>query len=189
MTGSHHERASDRCAEALEIVEREDGIRFDIVVMVQGDEPLVHPGMITEAVAPMLADTSILVTNLLGRIDDDAEHQDPNCIKVVCARNGDALYFSRQPIPTRGRVADALGKQICVIPFRRDYLVDYTRLTPTPLEAAESVDMLRILEHGGRVRMVPTIHATYSVDTESDRARAESVMRDDPVYQQIFAES
>src|SRR6185312_1165521 len=145
MTGHHHERASDRCAEALEAVEREDRIRFDIVVMVQGDEPLVHPDMISESVAPMLGDSSILITNLLGHISGDSEFEDRNCIKVVCDRNGDALYFSREPIPTRAKGVNApMGKQICVIPFRRQFLTDYTRLAPTPLEIAESVDMMRV---------------------------------------------
>src|SRR6185503_5429734 len=103
MTGSHHERASDRCAEALAIVEKEDGVRFDIVVMVQGDEPLVYPEMIDEAVGPLLADPTVRITNLLGRISGDEEFEDRNCIKVVIDRAGNALYFSREPIPTRSK--------------------------------------------------------------------------------------
>lgn len=187
MTSSHHERASDRCAEALEIVEKEDGIRFDIVVMVQGDEPLVHPEMLSEALAPMLTDLSIRVTNLLGPIGGDAEFEDRNCIKVVCDCAGDALYFSREPIPTRSKGVNApMGKQICVIPFRRDFLLEYTRMAPTPLEVAESVDMMRVLEHGLSVRMVPTHHGSQSVDTESDRARVEQLMRTDALHRQIF---
>jgi 3-deoxy-manno-octulosonate cytidylyltransferase (CMP-KDO synthetase) len=186
MTGSHHERASDRCAEALEIIEREDKVQFDIVVMVQGDEPLVHPEMISEAIAPMLTDPTVLVTNLLGRIDGDAEFEDRNCIKVVHDRHGDALYFSREPIPSRTRVNAPMGKQICVIPFRRRFLIDYTRMAPTPLEIAESVDMMRVLENGGKVRMVPTRHDTQSVDTESDRSRVELIMRHDPIHNQVF---
>lgn len=190
MTGHHHERASDRCAEALEIVEREDGSRFDIVVMVQGDEPLVHPEMISEAVAPMLDDPAILVTNLLGRISGDAEFEDRNCIKVVCDRKGDALYFSREPIPTRAKGVNApMGKQICVIPFRRQFLIDYTRLAPTPLEIAESVDMMRVLENGLKVRMVGTQYNSQSVDTESDRVRVEAMLRADVLNRQIFPAS
>ena len=94
MTGMHHERASDRCAEALLIVEAEDQCVFDIVVMVQGDEPMVHPEMINEALGPMLIDQSILVTNLLGEINTDEEFDDRNCIKTVIDRNYNALYFS-----------------------------------------------------------------------------------------------
>lgn len=187
MTGAHHERASDRCAEALAIVEKEDGVRFDIVVMVQGDEPLVHPEMIDEAVGPLLADPSVRITNLLGRISGDEEFEDRNCIKVVLDRASNALYFSREPIPTRSKGANApMGKQICVIPFTRDFLLEYTRMAPTPLEIAESVDMMRVLEHGLDVRMVPTKHLSLSVDTEADRVRVEKVMLQDPLYRRLF---
>ena len=169
MTGSHHERASDRCAEALGILEAEDGLSFDIVVMVQGDEPMIHPDMITEALTPMLQDASLQAVNLLGRIESAAEFEDRNCIKVVCDLKGDALYFSREPIPTRAKTAAIpMGKQVCVIPFRRDFLLRYTSLEPTPLEIAESVDMMRVLEHGMKLRMVPTRHDSHAVDTPRD---------------------
>lgn len=186
MTGRHHERASDRCAEAVDILEKSDRVDYDIVVMVQGDEPLVHPEMITQALGPMIEDPSIMITNLLGKIRDAAEFEDRNCIKVVCDLNGNALYFSREPIPTRSKVQDIpMGKQICIIPFRRQFLVDYTRLEPTPLEIAESVDMMRVLEHGFKVRMVPTGYDTQSVDTEADRQRVERLIKSDPLFQQM----
>ncbi len=181
MTSDRHERASDRCAEALLKAEEMNGTRYDVVVMVQGDEPMTHPGMIDEALAPLAADASVKITNLLGTISDAAEFEDRNCIKVVCDLHGNALYFSREPIPTRCKSASIpMGKQVCVIPFRREFLLEYTRMSPTPLEIAESVDMMRILEHGGKVRMVPTTHATYSVDTPADLARIEQIMRESP---------
>jgi 3-deoxy-manno-octulosonate cytidylyltransferase (CMP-KDO synthetase) len=187
MTGSHHERAADRCAEALEIIEREDGTRFDLVVMVQGDEPMVHPDMLSEAIAPMLADPAIRITNLLGRISGTEEFEDRNCIKVIIDRNSDALYFSREPIPTRSKgVYAPMGKQICVIPFRREFLLEYMRMAPTPMEVAESVDMMRVLENGLKVRMVPTAHDSQAVDTEGDRVRVEALLRDDALHAQIF---
>jgi len=177
MTGSHHERASDRCAEALEILEREEKTVFDIVVMVQGDEPMTHPDMIAEAVQPMLDDPSILVTNLLGEIKSNEEFEDRNCIKVVCDLEGNALYFSREPIPTRAKIKDIpVGKQVCIIPFRRNFLLEYTRRAPTPLEIAESVDMMRVVEHGLKVRMVPTKHDTHAVDTKEDIINVERIM-------------
>jgi 3-deoxy-manno-octulosonate cytidylyltransferase (CMP-KDO synthetase) len=177
MTGNRHERASDRCAEALEILEREDGQKYDIVVMVQGDEPMIDPEMISEALQPMLGDPSLQVVNLLGRIETVEEFNDKNCIKVVCDLNGNALYFSREPIPTNSRAfTTPMGKQVCIIPFRRDYLVEYARMSSTPLEVAESVDMMRVLEHGGRVRMIPTEHASYSVDTPDDLEKVEALL-------------
>lgn len=177
MTGLQHERASDRCAEALLKVEAEDGCLFDIVVMVQGDEPMVHPSMIDEALAPMLVDKSILVTNLLGEISTEEEFEDRNCIKTVIDRNSDALYFSREPIPTRALgINKPMGKQICVIPFRREFLLKYIELSPTPLEVAESIDMMRVLENGLKVRMVPTKFNTKAVDTKADKLEVESLL-------------
>ena len=177
MTADTYERASDRCAEALLKLEQMNDIRYDIVVMVQGDEPMTHPDMIAEAVQPMLVDHEILVTNLLGQIKDTAEFEDRNCIKVVCDLNSDALYFSREPIPTRCKVDRIpMGKQVCIIPFRRDFLLHYTTLQPTPLEIAESVDMMRILEHGMKVRMVPTLHDTQAVDTPADLEKVARLM-------------
>jgi 3-deoxy-manno-octulosonate cytidylyltransferase (CMP-KDO synthetase) len=182
MTGSHHERASDRCAEALLLLEAQEKSRYDIVVMVQGDEPMIHPDMISEAVAPMLQDVTLQVINLLGRIESVAEFEDRNCIKVVCDLQGNALYLSREPIPTRCKLTVvSMSKQVCVIPFRRDFLLRYTSLAPTPLETAESVDMMRVLEHGLKLRMVPTAHATHAVDTPSDLAKVAHLMAASPV--------
>jgi len=181
MTSDAHERASDRCAEALLVLEKQTRQRFDIVVMVQGDEPMVHPDMIGEALGPMLQDPTIPVANLLGKIDGPEELEDRNCIKVVCDLKGDALYFSREPIPSRFRSqAIPMGKQICIIPFQRDFLLEYNRLPPTPLESAESVDMLRVLEHGRKVRMIATAHRTYAVDTLEDLRRVEKEMFQQP---------
>lgn len=177
MTSKDHTRASDRCAEALLIIEEKNNIKYDIVVMVQGDEPMIHPDMLTEAISPMLKDPNIIVTNLLGEINSTKEFEDRNCIKVVCDNNGDALYFSREPIPTRTNLVDVpMGKQICVIPFRRDFLLEYNKLVPTPLELAESVDMMRVLEYGYKVKMIPTMHNTYSVDTKSDLLKVEKLL-------------
>lgn len=178
MTEKSHERASDRCAEALLKLEQEQNTRYDIVVMVQGDEPMTHPDMITEAVSPMLKDPTIQVTNLLGEIRSTEEFEDRNCIKVVCDLKGYALYFSREPIPTRSKVRDIpMGKQVCIIPFRRDFLLQYTQLPPTPLEIAESVDMMRVLEHGYKVQMVPTKHDSHAVDTPEDLVIVERLMQ------------
>lgn len=180
MTGSYHERASDRCAEALQKLEEMQDVRYDIVVMVQGDEPMTHPQMISEAVQPLLDDADIKVANLIAKIENLDEFHDRNCIKVVCDLNSNAMYFSREPIPTRSKVQNvSMGKQVCVIPFRRDFLLEYTGMTPTPLEVAESVDMLRVLEYGYKVRMVPTEYSTFAVDTQDDLNKVENLMQND----------
>jgi len=178
MTSDTHERASDRCAEALGKLENQDGVIYDIVVMVQGDEPMTVPEMISEAVKPMIKDDTIKVVNLLAKIKDIEEFKDNNCIKVVCNKFSNALYFSREPIPTINKTDKSqMTKQVCVIPFRRDFLLEYIRLEPTPLEISESVDMLRILEHGMNVHMVPTKYDTYAVDTHEDLVKVEQLMK------------
>lgn len=177
MTSDQHERASDRCAEALEKLEKTNGIKYDIVVMVQGDEPMTHPNMIDEAVKPMLSDPGILVTNLLGKIVELEEFEDRNCIKVVCDTHSNALCFSREPIPTMSKVDNIpMFKQVCIIPFRRDFLLEYIKLDPTPLEIIESVDMMRVLEHGYKVHMVPTEYDTKAVDTKEDLIKVEHIL-------------
>lgn len=181
MTGTHHVRCSTRTAEALLKIEAETGKIADIVVMVQGDEPMVMPEMIDAAVAPMLEDQSINVVNLMATMDSIEEFEDPNEVKVVVDRNNNALYFSREPIPSRkkGSLTVPMQKQVCVIPFRRDYLLRFNEMEESPLEIYESVDMMRILEYGEKVRMVPTNYKTWSVDTPEDLARVTCLMQDD----------
>lgn len=185
MTSAAHERASDRVAEAAE------QLAADIVVMVQGDEPMITPEMIEAALRPIQSDPSIGCVNLVSRIGSEAEFVDRNTIKVVGDLNGDALYFSRSPIPKVRfeKTTAKLLKQVCVIPFRRESLQEFARLPPTPLEVAESIDMLRFLEQGRRVRLVETDVATHAVDTPADLALVEKLMKDDPLLQVVTRSS
>jgi 3-deoxy-manno-octulosonate cytidylyltransferase (CMP-KDO synthetase) len=186
MTSAGHERASDRVAEVAERIDA------DVLVMIQGDEPMITPGMIETAVIPMLEDHTVFCLNLIHRIRNAQEYLDLNTIKVVMDIQGNALYFSRAPIPaidfTRGD--SPAFKQVCVIPFRRDFLREYARLPPTPLELAESIDMLRVIEHGSRVRLVETEVDTHAVDTPEDLRLVETLMKDDPLiarYSELVA--
>jgi 3-deoxy-manno-octulosonate cytidylyltransferase (CMP-KDO synthetase) len=181
MTSSSHERCGDRVAEALPIIEDKCGKRADIVVLIQGDEPLVRPDMIESAIQPLLDDEAVMIANLMGRIECEKEWQDPNEVKVVVDCNSDALYFSREPIPSRAKWDRTIPmlKQICVIPHRRDFLLRFNELPATPLENIESIDMLRLLEHGYKIRMVPTKHQVVSVDTPADLERAKALMDQD----------
>jgi 3-deoxy-manno-octulosonate cytidylyltransferase (CMP-KDO synthetase) len=183
MTADTHERCSDRCAEAMLAIEKDLG-KSDLVVMVQGDEPLVTPKMVSEAVAPFASDPDLQVVNLMAPLLSRAEQDDPNEVKVVADLADNALYFSREPIPSwkKGARDLAMFKQVCIIPFRRDFLLKFNALAPTPLEVAESVDMLRVLEHGLKVRMVRTAARTVSVDTPRDLAAAEALMAGDTLF-------
>jgi 3-deoxy-manno-octulosonate cytidylyltransferase (CMP-KDO synthetase) len=190
MTKDTHERASDRAAEAMLKIEQ-NGSRSELVVMIQGDEPMITPEMIDMAVEPFRTDQNIQVLNLMAPILSEEEHQDPNCPKVVVDSNNFALYFSREPIPSakkwNGKDPRAKWKQVCIIPFTRDFLLTFNELTPTPLEIVESIDMNRVLEHGFKVKMVPEEVETYPVDTPQDLERVKEKMANDPLrtlYQQ-----
>jgi len=183
MTSDKHERASDRTAEGLLKIEKETNKKVDIVVMIQGDEPMVTPQMISESIKPLMSNDGIKVCNLMSRIISKEEHEDPNEIKVVVDKNNFALYFSREPIPSRKKVQKdvPLYKQVCVIPFERDFLLQYNSMPSTTLEIIESIDMNRILENGMRVKMVYVDQLTYSVDTKVDLVHAAELMKDDPL--------
>ena len=178
MTKDTHERASDRAAEAMLKIEQSTKEKADIVVMIQGDEPMLVPRMIDLVVEPMFQDEHILVVNLMSRLKTRAEHEDPNEVKVAVDNGSFALYFSREPIPSRKKGAEdvPMYKQVCLIPFRRDFLLKFNELAPTPLEIIESVDMLRVLEHGYKVKMVVSDYDTYSVDTPEDLENVEKLM-------------
>lgn len=182
MTKDSHERASDRAAEAVEKIEAESGKKIDIVVMIQGDEPMVRPEMIDMAIAPLLMDENVNVVNLMAPVTSEEEREDPNCPKVVVDKDNFALYFSREPIPSSKKYASktpVTWKQVCVIPFRKEFLYAFNKLEPTPLEIIESIDMNRLLEHGYKVKMVPESFETQAVDTVEDLHRVEKLMADD----------
>lgn len=179
MTGEHS-RATDRVAEAAESL---DG---DIIIVMQGDEPLVYPDMIDDAVEPMLKDESIDCVNLGKEFDSEADFRDPNNVKVVVDTDWNALYFSREPIPNLHDTSfenTATYNQVCVISFRREALFDFTDMEETPLERAESIDMLRLLENGRDVRIVETTRGTHAVDTPEDHERVNDLMAEDDLCQ------
>lgn len=189
MTADNHERCSDRTAEAMLKVESLTRRKVDIVVMVQGDEPMVTPEMIEAAVNPLVDDPSIQVANLMARIKTVEDFEDPNEVKVVVDLYDRALYFSREPVPSRRKgVKDVpMLKQVCIIPFRRDYLLEFNRLPETPLEKIESVDMMRVIEHGGQVYMVMTDTETMSVDTPEELEKVVDLMQEDPLLAEYRA--
>ena len=178
MTSKKHQRASDRCAEALKKIEKKESRKYDIIVMVQGDEPMVHHKMITEALYPFFKSEKISIVNLLGEFDSKKEYLDKNCIKVVCNNNLNAKYFTRKlPLKFYNKKNKLLGKQVCIIPFRRKMLFKYLNLKPTFFEIKESVDMWRWLENNEDVKMVKTKFTSYAVDTKKDLIKVSKIMR------------
>jgi 3-deoxy-manno-octulosonate cytidylyltransferase (CMP-KDO synthetase) len=183
MTANTHERASDRTAEALLKIEKTTLQKVDIVVMIQGDEPMVTPEMISASIEPLIEDPTINITNLMASMNSIEEHEDPAEVKVVVDKNNFALYFSREPIPSRKKGATNIPmlKQVCIIPFRRDFLLEYNQMEQTPLEIIESVDMNRLLENDIKIKMVMREEETYSVDTDADLKNVNKRMQNDPL--------
>ena len=163
MTAAGHVRSTDRVAEAAEAVEA------DVVVNIQGDEPLIRPDAIAQLCEAAAASPAAPCLNLANVITNEQDFRNPNQVKVVCDQRGNALYMSRQPIPTtqtwgRTRILRQLG----MIAFQKKFLDAYALLPPTPLEHAESVDMLRAIEHGYQVKMIVTPYESFGVDTPED---------------------
>jgi 3-deoxy-manno-octulosonate cytidylyltransferase (CMP-KDO synthetase) len=166
MTHADHVSGTDRVAEVAR------GLDCDLVVNVQGDEPLIAPDMIEDALTPF-ADPAVHVTTLRRRIDDPADYLDPHVCKVVVDRGGHALYFSRTPIPYRRDCGAALEawKHVGLYAYRRKCLLDFARMPPTPLERIEALEQLRALENGIRITVVETRHDAVGVDTPEDLER------------------
>jgi 3-deoxy-manno-octulosonate cytidylyltransferase (CMP-KDO synthetase) len=180
MTSSSHTRCTTRTAEAMEHIEAELGERFDLVIMVQGDEPLILPETITETL-DHFSDPNIEIVNVMSRLRTYESFVDKNNVKVVVKQNNDALYYSREPIPSPWRGLENLPMymQTGLIVFRRDTLLQFNAMEESSLEKIESVDMNRVLESGGRIRMVPTEAITIGVDIPPEIQEAEKLMDDD----------
>jgi 3-deoxy-manno-octulosonate cytidylyltransferase (CMP-KDO synthetase) len=175
LTDPGHPSGTDRIAEAI----RE--IACDLVVNVQGDEPLLPPAMVDEAVEPFLGDPALEMGTVCRAIEDPRDLTDPNVVKVVRDLEGYALYFSRAPVPySRDGQRRAGGAQPCkhigLYVYRRAFLFRFTAWKPTPLEEAERLEQLRALEHGVRIRVVETRHDSVGVDTPDDLARVQRLL-------------
>lgn len=167
MTRADHMSGTDRVAEIASVE------TCDIVVNIQGDEPLIDPDAIDAAILPMAHDSEIQMATLKKRIEDPREVDDPNVVKVVTDRNGDAIYFSRAPIPHYREGRGLHYKHIGLYLYQRDFLLGYSALPVGPLEEAERLEQLRALENGLRIRVVETDYESLGVDTPRDLERVE----------------
>jgi 3-deoxy-manno-octulosonate cytidylyltransferase (CMP-KDO synthetase) len=167
MTRSDHPSGTDRVAEVA------SAERASIVVNIQGDEPLIDPSAIDLAILPLLHDSGVAMSTLKKRIEDPREIADPNVVKVVTNRRGDAIYFSRSPIPFEREAGGraACFKHIGLYVYRRDFLLKYSALPAGPLEISERLEQLRALENGYSIRVVETDYDSVGVDTPQDLER------------------
>jgi 3-deoxy-manno-octulosonate cytidylyltransferase (CMP-KDO synthetase) len=177
MTASDHSTGTDRIAEVA------GRFACDLVINVQGDEPLIHPEMIDQAIRPLVDDPSIPMGTLCREIQDHDEAIDPNVVKVVFDKNGFALYFSRAPIPwdrdnwankkslNELLLSSPLYKHIGLYVYRRDFLLVFAKLPGSRLEKIEKLEQLRALEHGYKIKTIVTQHNSFGVDIPDDLSK------------------
>jgi 3-deoxy-manno-octulosonate cytidylyltransferase (CMP-KDO synthetase) len=177
LTRTTHATGTDRIAEVAATLD------CDLIVNLQGDEPLIEPETIDEAIEPFRDDADLVMTSLCHRFQPSEDVLDPHAVKVVIDRHGYAMYFSRSPIPFFRTAADRQPagpyKHIGLYVQRREFLLKVASLEPTPLERAEALEQLRVLEHGFSIRMVETQHDSIGVDTPEDLERVRRLLTAD----------
>ena len=175
MTSKNHKTGTDRCGEAIQLL-GESVDDYDVVINIQGDEPKVAAEHI-KIVAKAFEDQSVQIVTLKKKITSLAELNSTNTVKVVCATNGDALYFSRQPLPYMRGIAQEmwLRKRVCsyykhigIYAFRREVLQQVVKLSQTPLEKCESLEQLRWMENGYRISVRETTKESVAIDIPED---------------------
>jgi len=169
MTSPDIGTGTERAAEAAK------GVASELIVNIQGDEPIIDPEAI-DALVETLQDPSVLMASVMTRVKDQAAFEDLNKVKVVVDKDRNALYFSRTPIPCRA--PDGFYQHIGIYGYRKNFLFRFCSLPPSDLEKAERLEQLRALENGYRIRMVETAHSTLSVDTPRDIIEVERYLRE-----------
>ncbi|MBI4551019.1 MAG: 3-deoxy-manno-octulosonate cytidylyltransferase [Candidatus Latescibacteria bacterium] len=177
LTAPGHVSGTDRAAEVAHSLDA------DIIVNIQGDEPFITPEAIQAVVRPLVEDDTIPMSTLAHRIDRVEHLFNPHMGKVVVDDHGMALYFSRSPIPHPTETSESILREtayyntVGLYGYRREFLLTFARLLPTPLERAERLEQLRALEHGYRIKVVETEYAPLGVDTPEDLAHAAAMIR------------
>jgi len=186
MTSAAHKRCTDRVEEAMRGIYKNEE---DIIVIVQGDEPLFRPESIKLVIYPILAGTDINYTNctnLLSIITDKDDLDDIDVVKAVVNLDNNIMYYSRAPVPFIRYKDTMMYRQTGLSAFTRKFLWIYTDLSPTPLEIADSIDFVRILEHGHQIRAVITQDQMHGVDRSEDIEVVENIIKTDPVQREYY---
>ena len=172
MTRADHPTGTDRLAEVAAAFPA-----VDLIVNVQGDEPLIEPGLIDELVTAFEEDAALQMATVKTRMDDPEEIGNPNNVKVVTDKQGYALYFSRSVLPYPRNAGCPVYKHIGIYAYKRDFLLNYAKMPATPLEQSESLEQLRALENGYRIKVVETTAKFVGVDTAEDLAKVNEIYR------------
>ncbi len=177
ITASRHQSGTDRIAQVAARLGRD----VSHVINIQGDEPTIAPALIDRLASALKRDRNLRMVTAATILRDPAEIQNPNCVKVVLAKDGSALYFSRSVIPHPSGVAAASSGVVYhrhqgIYGYERRFLAQYVRWKPTPYEQAERLEQLRALEHGVRIRVLVTEYLSLGVDTPEDVPRVEELL-------------
>ena len=172
LTRADHATGTDRLAEVAAAYPD-----VDLIVNVQGDEPLIDPGLIDDLAGLFEGEPELAMATVKTEIEDEAEQKNPNNVKVVCDKAGYALYFSRSLMPYPRKGGCPVYKHIGIYAYRRDFLLHYAKMELTPLEQAESLEQLRALENGYRIKVVETKAKFVGVDTVEDLERVNEIYR------------
>jgi len=172
MTALEHKSGTDRIAEAVASLDA------CIVINIQADEPLIDPAVIDSLAETMLADPRLVMVTVKRRIIDEAEINNPNVVKVVCDKDGYALYFSRYAIPYRrdAGASAAYFKHLGIYAYTKDFLYVFKKLAVSSLENAEKLEQLRVLEAGYKIRLIETMVDTVGVDTADDLEKVGAIL-------------
>ena len=178
MTRTDHETGTDRLQEAVEKLSEKLG-EFQIVINVQGDEPLIDKALIDALVEMMKQDENVPMGTLMHEISDITDVDNPNVVKVICDKNLDALYFSRCPIPyNRAKSEMKYFRHLGIYAYRKSFLKTFTELAQSRLEKLESLEQLRALENGYKIRVLEAKTACAGVDTPEDLVKIESFIQE-----------
>jgi len=171
MTRDDHPTGTDRLAEVAELFPD-----FDLIVNVQGDEPLIEPCVIDQLATALIDDSSAQMATCMNEMDEE-EYSNPAAVKVVTDINGNALYFSRSILPyPRNKTGCPVHKHIGIYAYRREFLIKYAQMPPTILEQTESLEQLRALENGYKIKVIKVPYKFYGVDTLEDFLRVEKIL-------------
>jgi len=171
MTSKAHKTGTDRLAEVAAKIDT------DIIVNVQGDEPLINSSVIKSAIEPLLTDDSLKMSTLKHLINDEEEINNPNIVKVITDKNNNAIYFSRSKIPyARNSQKFNYYKHIGLYVYRSDFLLKFAEMKPTPFEIQESLEQLRVIENGYKIKVIETEYDSIGVDTEEDLDKVRNIL-------------
>ena len=174
MTDKNHPTGTDRLAEVAAAFPE-----TELIINVQGDEPLINPEVIDALAAAFDDDAELQMATVKTEITDEEEQKNPNNVKVVTDKNGYALYFSRSLLPYPRNTGKAkVYKHIGIYAYKRDFLLNYAKMAPTALEEAESLEQLRALENGYRIRVIETADKFVGVDTPEDLTKVNEIYRE-----------